>query len=334
MTADIWNRSLAAPALIHFELTTRCPLKCPQCYNITPLNKDFDHSLLVNYLQEAARLKVLYIALSGGEPLVYPYLTETTQQIHTLGMQSTMATSGCGLNARRLNELAKAGMGWIWISINGSTEEIHNKSRDKYDDAIKALELLQKTDLLYGINWVARKDNAHDFPNLVDLAKKYGVKAINILRLKPDSHKQVADLLDGRELAGLAAYLQSYKDSTPAVLVETCFSVLRTFVHQDHYQGIEAGCTAGRQLIAVDVDGNFRPCRHLNYPEKRTGIAEYWSESDTLYKLRSTEENVLDPCKSCSYLLNCRTCRATCANLYGDFDAGEKACPIWRKGIS
>lgn len=328
------DRSLEVPGLIHFELTTRCPLNCPQCYNITPHHKDFDFGLLTNYLQEAARLKVLYVALSGGEPLVYPHLTETILQIRALGMNSTMATSGCGLNAKRLNELGKAGMGWLWISLNGSTEEIHYKSRDKYDDAVRALELLQKTDLLYGINWVARKDNAHDFSNLVDLAKKYGVQAINILRLKPDSHKQVPDLLDGPELAYLAAYLKSYSNPAPAVYIETCFSVLRTLVHRDRYQGIEAGCAAGRQMMAVDVDGNFRPCRHLSFPEKGLSIANYWSQSDTINKLRSTEENVLDPCKSCGYLLNCRTCRATCANLYGDFNAGEKACLVWQAKVA
>lgn len=327
-------RSLAAPALIHFELTTRCPLRCPQCYNITSHKKDFDFSLLTGYLREAARLKVLYIALSGGEPLAYPHLTETVRLIRDLGMSSTIATSGCGLDEKRLNELAAAGIGWIWVSINGSNEEIHDKSRDRYGDAIRSLEMLQKTSLLYGINWVARQDNAHDFPNIVGLAQKYGVRAINILRLKPDSLKQVDSLLTGCDFADLSAYLKSYREPLPAVFVETCYSVLRTVLDPGRHEGIQAGCTAGRQMMAVDVDGNFRPCRHLNYPEKKTGIAEYWLESDVLKKLRSTEENVLDRCKSCTYLLNCRTCRATCANLYGDFNAGEKACPAWRKANS
>lgn len=330
MTAKAPARSLASPGLIHFELTTRCPLRCPQCYNVTSQNKDFDFELLAAYLQEAARMKVLYIALSGGEPLAYPYLTQTVQLIRELGMSSTMATSGCGLNEKRLNELAKAGIGWIWISVNGSTEEIHNNSRDRYDDAVRALELLQKTDLLYGINWVARQDNADDFPNLVGLAQKYGVRAINILRLKPDSLKQVDSLLDGRDFTDLAAYLKSYRDPLPEVFIETCYSVLRTFLYQDRYQGIQAGCTAGRQLMAVDVDGNFRPCRHLNYPAKWTSITEYWSKEELLNKLRSVEENVLAPCKSCHYLMNCRTCRATCANLHGDFYAGESTCPAWQ----
>lgn len=102
-------RLFGAPTLIHIELTTRCPLRCPQCYAHQEEGMDFDKTLLFRFLEEAATLKVIHIALSGGEPLLYPHLTETIAYIRNLGMRSTMATSGLGLTPRNLRELMQAG---------------------------------------------------------------------------------------------------------------------------------------------------------------------------------------------------------------------------------
>ncbi|KUO78716.1 MAG: hypothetical protein APF81_20185 [Desulfosporosinus sp. BRH_c37] len=323
-------RSAASPELVHFELTTRCPLRCPQCYCDLKTGKNMDRATLFACLDEAAQLKTKWIALSGGEALVYPYLIETLQHVHQLGMRATMATSGYGLTGERLEELKEAGIGWIFISLNGSTKEIHSLSRDGYQDGIRSLQLLRQTSLNYGINWVARQDNARDFPKVVELARNYGVKVIAVLRLKPDSGKDTDNYLCGPEYAELAHYLQQYQDRSPFIYVESCYPHLRTAVYSNNPDSL-AGCQAGRTIMAVDVNGRMRPCRHLPYPQEYSSIKKYWFESEVLAQLRNTEENIEEPCKSCSNLSNCRTCRASCLKFYGSFYAGERRCPAVKK---
>ena len=321
-------RSYRVPKLIHFEVTSRCLLRCPQCYNYLSPKQDLQLETIYSYLEEAAEWGVFYIALSGGEPLLYPHLTEVVKRIKELGMKSMIATSGLGLAEQRLNELANAGLGWVWISLNGSTDQVHSLSRDGYQEGIQALELLKQTSMIYGINWVARRDNAQDFPAMVALAHQYGVKAINILRLKPDAGSYIKNYLTDGEFTGLADYVKTYSDDQVAIWVETCFSALRTYTFGDKSSGIEAGCSAGRDSIAVDVEGKLRPCRHLKYPESYTSLKDYWLESERLYQLRTTEENVAEPCKSCTYMPHCRSCRASCQAMYGSFYAGEERCPL------
>lgn len=321
-------RSFRGPKLIHLELTSRCPLHCPQCYNYLAPKQDLPLETVYTYLQEARELGVFQIALSGGEPLLYPHLNKVVQRIKELGMKSTIATSGLGLTAERLADLANSGIGWVWISLNGSNDAVHSLSRDGYQEAILALEQLKHTSLLYGINWVARRDNVHDFPKLVALAHKYKVKTINILRLKPDEGNHVENYLEGSEFGNLGDYLKEYSDEQLTISVETCYSPLRTYLYGNRLKGIAAGCAAGRILMAVDVEGKFRPCRHLRYPESYSSIKDYWFESKILKQLRLTEEHVTGLCENCSHVEHCRTCRASCQQLFGGFYAGEERCPL------
>lgn len=324
----ILERARKAPELIHVELTSRCLLKCPQCYN-DPAPKEINSDLLAEYLKEAAGMQVKTIALSGGEPLLYPDLDYIIELVGALGMTSVMATCGAGLSQKRIGDLKKAGLGQIWISLNGSTKDIHEKSRDGYIYAIEALNRLKGTDLFYGINWVARKDNTDDFPNLVNLAGELKAIAINILRLKPDSKSHAAGALDGEHLSRLAAYVRSCKSSGMGIFIEKCFSILRTGIYGS--KGLHTGCPAGRDLMAISADGHFLPCRHLYHGEKESSIEGYWNNSSVLDRLRATEENIEYPCRDCTHLPHCRTCRAACQKLYGSFYAGEKNCPIYEE---
>ncbi len=346
-------RLFSAPALMHVELTTRCPLRCPQCYTaeladtsagtgtgirtgVAPQHRDIDRKVLMKLIAEAAQMKVAYIALSGGEPLLYPFLTETVKYINECGMASTMATSGFGLTAETLGKLFDAGIGIIWISLNGSTEAIHNYSRDKFDDTVKAMTLLKESGRTFGINWVARKDNAPDFPNVVEMAAQYGARYINILLSKPGKGDDPGSYLDGSEYKCLVEYLKKpdtqnrYSNNSSkelTVSVENCYSYLKAIIGGKPSAGINAGCLAGRAMIAVDVEGRFRPCRHLPFPEEWPGISEYWFGSEMLQKLRATEEHIGEPCRSCRYLSSCRTCRKVCMSFQDGFYAGQKDCP-------
>ena len=61
-----------------------------------------------------------------------------------------------------------AGVGGIFVSLNGSTKKIGSKTRDGYELAIHALELLR--DMAFDgvhINWVMHSNNADDFDYLV-----------------------------------------------------------------------------------------------------------------------------------------------------------------------
>ncbi|WP_243140269.1 radical SAM protein [Candidatus Syntrophocurvum alkaliphilum] len=309
-------RSRTAPELINLELTTRCPLRCPQCYCDLYKGKDLNPDIAEKVIYEAARLKVPYLNLSGGETLVYPHLDRLLKLINELGLSSAIAISGWGFDEKRLKELKDAGVKEIYVSLNGSVEEVNSLSRDGYSQAIAALELLQKDgEIITFINWVARNDNIADFPNLVKLAKTFNVDGIAILESKPDANMQAQAPLNNNQLLDLAEHIKSHqrKEKSPLIIVESCFSPLRAILGKTFFMnkniGISKGCAAGRAGVALDVDGNWIPCRHLLKPESYPSLHEYWWKSTVLNQLRQHEENKDSKCLTCQFEQNCLPCR-------------------------
>lgn len=325
------GRSMPVPEMINIELTTRCPLRCPQCYCDLHRGKDIDPKLALKYIEQAAQLNIPYISLSGGETLVYPHLTELLQSIRAKGLHSAIAVSGWGLDAVKLQELKNAGTGEIYVSLNGSGPEVNGRSRQGYELALNALRLLQadrQTD--YYLNWVARNDNAADFPELVRLAQSLDVKGIVVLESKPDANYTLQATLRPENFIMLAEYIKRHDQRTIPIEIEPCFSPLRAFIHRrflgNANTGFDKGCGAGRSNLAVDVDGNLLPCRHLLYPEAWDRIEDYWRDSSVLETLRSFEDHKKEPCRSCSLGKYCISCRAAADKVEKDLFSGNQYC--------
>ncbi|NLB51694.1 MAG: radical SAM protein [Syntrophomonadaceae bacterium] len=326
-------RSKCVPEIMNIELTTRCPLRCSQCYCDLHRGKDIKKEVALEYIAQAAHLKIPFINLSGGETLVYPHLMELLELINEKGLSSAIAISGWGFDLAMLAKLKAAGVDKIYVSLNGSTPEINAQSRDGYELAINALQLLQADQQVnYHINWVARNDNVSDFPNMVSLGQKFGVKSIVILESKPDASYVMQASLSQENFLKLANYLKKHDQQEINIEVEPCFSPLRSYINNYYFwnrnTGVNKGCGAGRNGMAVDVDGNLIPCRHLLYPESFANIEDYWWNSELLNKLRSFEDNQEEPCRSCYLNKNCVSCRAVADKVEKNFFSGNHYCPI------
>jgi pyrroloquinoline quinone biosynthesis protein E len=279
--------------------------------------KDLDLNLAYKAVEDAAKLKVFNINLSGGETLVYPHLNELLAKIKEKKLHSAIAVSGWNLNREKLEELIFAGVNYIFISLNGSKESVNKLSRDGYEYALSAMRLLaSETRIKKGINWVARNDNIDDFPKLVELAEKYGFNSIVILENKPDLNGNVISLPEEEKLKQLAKFVREYslENSDMAIIVEECYSPLRALLGKtwigNRNRGDFRGCTAGRTTAALDVDGNWMPCRHIFKAEFYGSLEEYWSDSKVLEELRNHEDNRDINCLECDLKDACLPCRA------------------------
>ncbi len=316
------------PEFVNIEITTACDLRCPQCYN-SSVPKEMDRNTLMNYLNEIAAMGIKAIGLTGGEPLLCSYLDDIIERISQLGMGAIMVTSGSGLSNIRLEQLIGVGLKQIILSLNGSTREVHERSRNGYQVALSALELLSESSVPFSINWVPRKDNVDDFPELIKLANRYGAGKISVLRLKPASKSEKDQVLDKAELLRLAEYIKSNRNLKTEISVSECYSILRNLVYDKQENAAKTGCRAGRKYMVIDVDGYFRPCRIMKYKEKQDSIYDYWHNAKILEKLRSVEDYIEEPCGNCARLEQCRTCRVICNENYGGFYSGEKDCPLF-----
>lgn len=321
-----------SPVTMNLELTSRCPLHCPQCYCDLTHGKDLDLDTALYWIDQAHQNHVQNVNLSGGETMVYPHLLTLIEACAKRGMQANIAISGYGITREVLEEIIQAGVGGIFVSLNGSTKEIGSKSRDGYDLALHALELLRDMDFDgVHINWVMHSNNADDFANMLPLCEQYNVPNLSVMVFKPDSSHQLPSAPTGAQMRAVAEIIRQYKG--PVHLdIEGCFSQMRALVYQGFLgninQGVGRGCLAGTAGISINVDGKITPCRHLEIPEETRTIREYWENSPTLAALRTAAHTPQEPCQSCKLQKYCLPCMAFNVKMHGKISYGTKECPL------
>ena len=125
-----------SPRTMNLELTTNCPLHCPQCYCTLTGGKNLDLTTALYWLAEGRKAGVKEVMLSGGETMCYPHLYEVIHAANAYCGTANVALSGFGLNQTTYEKLIFSGVGGIFISLNGSTEKINSLTRDGFDLAI------------------------------------------------------------------------------------------------------------------------------------------------------------------------------------------------------
>ena len=328
-----YHRAFRHPRQMNFELTTRCPLHCPQCYVHLNTGEDMELDAALYWLRDGARCGIELVCLSGGETLCYPHLPELIRECKKLGLTSAIALSGAYATKKRLEGLIADGVSEIYISLNGSTEEINRITRDGYQLAIDALQTLKELSFENTkVNWVMTRENAHDLPDMIALCERYQVKELAILAFKPDSAYEWERFPSAEQMEEAARQIKAYRGSVQ-VVAESCFSQMKALLGRSALAGnlnvgIKRGCGAGRDGVSVSVDGRLTPCRHLDVREEWSSIMEYWENSPFLAELRGVEDKREEPCRGCRFEDNCLPCMAVGYKLHGEITRGRHSCEL------
>lgn len=143
----LWNLTKAAmdpkrPVLAQIVVTRRCNLSCGYCYEYDKVSKPVPLDVLKSRMDEFKRLKVVFVTLNGGEPLLHPQIVELVQYISKLGMIPMMNSNARILKPSLIKSLNEAGLYGMQISCdsledNETTSKSMKRLRPK-------LEMLKK----------------------------------------------------------------------------------------------------------------------------------------------------------------------------------------------
>lgn len=169
------------PKTMQIEITTMCPLRCPQCFIHEFPHKHMDMQLFKNIIEEASLLGVKSVVLFGGEPLCHPNVEDMINYVICKNITVFIYTSGWKIETLIKIYQSNPKLLKILISLNGSKKEIHELSRNDFALTYIAAQQLGVHDVQYGINWVSRHDNVRDLENLIRIAKDLKAQYINIV---------------------------------------------------------------------------------------------------------------------------------------------------------
>src|SRR5881397_4385741 len=102
-----WSRAVPMSAL--FELTFVCNHACSFCYNCPTGQKEMTTAEVFDSLRKLAEFNILYLTLTGGEPLVRRDFFEIAEAARSLGFALRIYTNGFLIDeamAKRIKEVA------------------------------------------------------------------------------------------------------------------------------------------------------------------------------------------------------------------------------------
>jgi pyruvate-formate lyase-activating enzyme len=154
------------------EVTDICNLACPGCFR---RNNFEGHRPLAEIQKEIHQCIELTncsrISISGGEPFLYPEITEVVESITSLGIKCIILSNGEFLTEDLIAEFSKAGLHQFFFHVDSGqnrpgwihkTESEMNQLRQQYVDMVHRSGKIQS-----GFNMTIRHSNLHEVPDIV-----------------------------------------------------------------------------------------------------------------------------------------------------------------------
>ena len=128
------------PILAQIVPIRRCNLACTYCNEFDASSPPVPIAEMLRRVDHLADLGTTIITISGGEPMLHPYLDEIIAHIRRRGAIATLITNGYLLTADRIRRLNRAGLDYLQISIDNVTpDETSKKSLKVLDHKLEAL---------------------------------------------------------------------------------------------------------------------------------------------------------------------------------------------------
>ncbi len=170
LVARSWNQ--VAPISSHFELTFRCNLDCSFCYNEKIFGGELTLAEITRVLESLARMSVLNVNFSGGEPLVRKDLRQIIDKAQELGFNVKVYTNAVLIDEDWAKYFSDAGIFGLEVSIHSDEPEGMDKITrvpGSFHMVLAALERLKR----HGVYVVLKTPvTRHNIDRL------FGIKAI------------------------------------------------------------------------------------------------------------------------------------------------------------
>jgi molybdenum cofactor biosynthesis enzyme MoaA len=270
-----------------YELNLGCNYDCEHCYLGEKLFAGMDwpgRERLLNVIAEAG---VLWLQLTGGEPLIDPLFADTHAYAWDLGMMIQISSNGSRLDqARTLDVLTTRRPYRLTLSIYGATAESYDgmtRRKGSFRRFMRGLAAAHEAELPMRINIVVSNRNAHELAQMRAIADRYGIPSFEYTNISPTIH-------GGGE-----------------VLPSQSREMLRK-------RAPYTGCNAGITHFHADPHGKASICKIGRDPQVDL-IAE---GADGLRRLASAADALLTRhggCSGCTLQKTCGTCMPL-ASLY------------------
>ncbi len=307
-----FERGLAAPICLTWELTYACNLSCVHCLSSSGRRDpgELTTEQCKTVIDELRDMQVFYVNIGGGEPTVRPDFWELLEYAVSRKVGVKFSTNGVRLTPERARFLAAPDYVDVLVSLDGATAEVNDRVRGEgsHATALRALDNLAEAGFVNAkLSVVMTRENIGQLDAFKAIADARGA-TLRLTRLRPSGRG--ADVWD--DLHPTAAQQRELY----AWLLRAGEDVLTgdSFFHLAGYGESLPGlnlCGAGRVVCLIDPVGDVYACPFAIHDRFRAGnvltdgdFATVWRESELFQELRSPQTG--GACSGCDFYDSCR----------------------------
>jgi pyrroloquinoline quinone biosynthesis protein E len=333
-------RPMPRPLTLIAELSYRCPLRCPYCSNPLDIGAPGYRNELgtddwVRVFGEAARLGVLQLALTGGEPMLRRDLPQLCAAARDAGLYSSLITAGTLLNEERAHELRRAGLDHVQISIQSPDPDDNDRiaGNRSFEKKIAAARLVKELDFPLTINCVLHRQNLDQIEDVLELALALGAQRLELANTQyygwavpnQEALMPTRDQLERAE----QEVIRFRERVGPRIEI--------LWVLPDYYEDLPKPCMGGwaQSAIVIAPNGDALPCQAAStIPDlpldnvREHSLQWIWTDAEAFERFRGTEW-MQEPCRSCPLGRQEQDfggCRCQAMRLTGDAAATDPVC--------
>jgi radical SAM protein with 4Fe4S-binding SPASM domain len=177
--------------LVFWEVTKGCNLRCIHCRaTATQLSSPTDLATrnALEIIDQIAAAANPILVLSGGEPLYRSDIFQLARHATDKGLRVALATNGTLVTKDVARMIVDAGVRRVSISLDGADAATHDTFRGipgAFDAAVHGLRNLKALGMSVQINMTIARHNAHQLPDVLQLARNLGADALHTFLLVP-----------------------------------------------------------------------------------------------------------------------------------------------------
>lgn len=328
------------------ELLPICNMNCDMCYirlSRTEMEKKGRMRTADEWIsmgEEMERAGVLFLLLTGGEPLLFPDFRRLYLSLRERGIILTVNTNGTLIDADWAAFFGENKPRRINITLYGADDRAYETLchyPGGFEKTVQGIRLLKERGVDVKINGSVTKSNRNDMEKIYSIGRELGAPVHMDTYMLPGIHErklpfEAQSRLEPEEAA--AAEMEMLRNEmNPEDLRMYVQQMLLQIKKEGNVYSEGITCMAGNCSFAVNWQGEMRPCVTLEEPSVpvfETGFESAWQQISEKVKAYRVNEK----CRQCRLRPVCKTCVASARLETGEYDGlPEYLCRYAREYI-
>ncbi len=259
-------RTPPGPTTLVFSMTKACTYRCLHCYQKRDSADEIAEDLMIRTALAARDAGVAMLDIEGGEPFLrFARLLDLVRAMDDR-CEVWVNTSGAHIKPGMIEELKKAGLFGLMVSIHSPDRERHDLFTGipgSFDAACDAIRLCRKMNLVAACNSVLSEQEIRngDLDKLMSLSRELDCDYVQLIHPKP------AGIWIGRkeEMQTDPALIESIQRAHVRYNSRAMHSYPSLAAQVFEERSDVLGCTSGAvDRFYVGASGEVQPCEFLN----------------------------------------------------------------------